>query len=118
MCLVDTDGDPTVSDVAIPGNDDAMRAIDLIVQHIADAVEEGKRSRPAVTEAPAADNVERSGVADRPGRRPRRMSATQPAEGATDAPAAEMPAAAEAGAPIGGFGATVLAPETVAAAAT
>src|SRR5205814_8728995 len=45
ICLIDTDGDPSWCDVTIPGNDDAMRAISLICQHIADSVEEGKRSR-------------------------------------------------------------------------
>jgi small subunit ribosomal protein S2 len=47
VCLVDTDSDPDAADILIPGNDDAMRAIEIIVQQVADAVDEGKRSRPA-----------------------------------------------------------------------
>jgi small subunit ribosomal protein S2 len=85
ICLVDTDSDPTTADVIIPGNDDAMRAIELIVTELADAVEEGKRSRPTETppdagEAPTADKT-------RP-RRARRLTTSQLAEeGATEAEA-------------------------------
>jgi small subunit ribosomal protein S2 len=46
VALIDTDSDPDFVDVPIPGNDDAMRAIDLILNTLADAVEEGKRGRP------------------------------------------------------------------------
>lgn len=46
ICLIDTDSDPDHSSIAIPGNDDSMRAIDLIVSQLADAVEEGMKSRP------------------------------------------------------------------------
>src|SRR4030095_634769 len=31
ICLIDTDSDPEVADIVIPGNDDAMRAIEIIV---------------------------------------------------------------------------------------
>jgi small subunit ribosomal protein S2 len=45
VCLIDTDGDPDYADIPIPGNDDAMRAIELVVSRLADAVEEGKKGR-------------------------------------------------------------------------
>ncbi len=45
MALVDTNGDPDTIDYIIPGNDDAMRAIKLVVGAIADAVMEGKAMR-------------------------------------------------------------------------
>ncbi len=45
ICLIDTDSDPDRASIAIPGNDDAMRAIALIFNQLADAVEEGKRAR-------------------------------------------------------------------------
>jgi small subunit ribosomal protein S2 len=45
VCLIDTDSDPDFADIPIPGNDDAMRAISLILEHLADAVEEGVRAR-------------------------------------------------------------------------
>lgn len=47
ICLIDTDGDPELASIPIPGNDDAMRGIELVVTRLADAIEEGKRARPA-----------------------------------------------------------------------
>ncbi len=40
--LLDTDSDPDAVDVAIPANDDSIRAIDLILNELADAVAIGK----------------------------------------------------------------------------
>jgi len=40
--LLDTDSDPDTVDVAIPANDDSIRAIDLILCELADAVAIGK----------------------------------------------------------------------------
>ena len=48
--LVDTNCDPDVVDLVIPGNDDAMRSNDLIARVIADGVIEGRRSLPATGE--------------------------------------------------------------------
>ncbi len=45
IAIVDTDCDPTPIDLPIPGNDDAMRAIELIVKELADAAIEGKHGR-------------------------------------------------------------------------
>ncbi len=45
VCLADTNADPDGIDCVIPGNDDAIRAIKLIVSKLADAVEEGKKLR-------------------------------------------------------------------------
>ena len=42
MALIDTDCDPDVVDLPIPGNDDSIRSIELVVQQLADAVLEGK----------------------------------------------------------------------------
>jgi small subunit ribosomal protein S2 len=42
VALIDTDCDPDLVDLPIPGNDDSMRSIDLIVNALADAVAEGK----------------------------------------------------------------------------
>jgi small subunit ribosomal protein S2 len=39
---VDTNCDPTGIDYAIPGNDDAIRAVRLITSRIADAINEGR----------------------------------------------------------------------------
>ncbi len=45
IALVDTNCDPTGVDYVIPSNDDAIRAIKLLVGKIADAVLEGKAAR-------------------------------------------------------------------------
>ncbi|MGD9722308.1 MAG: 30S ribosomal protein S2 [Pirellulales bacterium] len=42
VALIDTDSDPDVVDLPIPGNDDSIRSIELIVQGLADAILEGK----------------------------------------------------------------------------
>jgi small subunit ribosomal protein S2 len=43
VAMVDTNCDPDPIDYVIPSNDDAIRAINLIVNHMADAVIEGKQ---------------------------------------------------------------------------
>jgi small subunit ribosomal protein S2 len=45
ICLIDTDSDPDMADIPIPGNDDAIRSIDVIMTHLVGAVEEGRRAR-------------------------------------------------------------------------
>ncbi|MBN1846655.1 MAG: 30S ribosomal protein S2 [Sedimentisphaerales bacterium] len=45
ICLMDTDSDPDIVDLPIPGNDDAMRVIELVLAQLADAVLEGKSGR-------------------------------------------------------------------------
>lgn len=42
--IIDTNGDPDLLDLCIPGNDDAIRSIKLLVNRIADAIIEGKES--------------------------------------------------------------------------
>ena len=49
VAVVDTNCSPEGIDYVIPGNDDAMRAIQLYAVGMADAVLEGKASVPAVT---------------------------------------------------------------------
>ncbi len=44
VALIDTDCDPDEVDLPIPGNDDSIRSIELIVQLLADAVVAGKTS--------------------------------------------------------------------------
>ena len=50
IALVDTNCDPSDIDYVIPSNDDAIRAIKLLVGHMADAVIEGKMMRKDVEE--------------------------------------------------------------------
>jgi len=45
VAVVDTNGNPDNIHYPIPGNDDAVRAIDLFTSKVADAILEGKKSR-------------------------------------------------------------------------
>lgn len=42
IALVDTNADPSLVDYAIPGNDDAIKGLTLILDYVAAAVQEGK----------------------------------------------------------------------------
>ena len=46
VALIDTDSDPDVVDLPIPGNDDSIRSIELVLGKLADAVLEGKAALP------------------------------------------------------------------------
>jgi len=45
VALIDTDSDPDLVDLPIPGNDDSIRSIELVLTRIADAVLEGKAAQ-------------------------------------------------------------------------
>lgn len=67
--LIDTDSDPDMVDIAIPCNDDAMRAIDLVMKELSTAVMEGKAGRVAKEEqdkAPQRNRPERGERRRRP----------------------------------------------------
>ena len=70
VCLIDTDSDPDLVDIPIPGNDDAIRVIELILNQIVEAIEVGKRAQP-----PAGEQV--ASNAPQPRRRSRRPSTSQ-----------------------------------------
>jgi small subunit ribosomal protein S2 len=95
ICLIDTDGDPELVDIPIPGNDDSMRSIDVVIRELCLAVAEGKQQRAATPGG-------REGVAAAPGQSegPRRSRRAQfrsdeatPSEGGSDT----APAGAVAG---------------------
>jgi small subunit ribosomal protein S2 len=46
VALIDTDSDPDTVDLPIPGNDDSIRSIELMLAKLADAVLEGRASLP------------------------------------------------------------------------
>jgi small subunit ribosomal protein S2 len=48
LAMVDTNCDPDPIDLVVPSNDDAIRAIKLVANHMADAVNEGLQIRQAV----------------------------------------------------------------------
>ena len=58
VAIVDTNCDPDEVDYVIPGNDDAIRAIRLIVATMANAVQEGRQGVDAEAEAVEAEAVE------------------------------------------------------------
>ncbi len=46
VALIDTDSDPDTVDLPIPGNDDSIRSIELVLARLADAILEGKAALP------------------------------------------------------------------------
>ncbi|WP_342822263.1 30S ribosomal protein S2 [Candidatus Lucifugimonas marina] len=58
VAIVDTNCDPTEVDYAIPGNDDSVRSITLITQHIAEAISSGKAAAKAAREERLAAEAE------------------------------------------------------------
>jgi len=89
IALIDTDSDPDLIDLPIPGNDDAMRAIEIIAHELADAVIEGKQGR-----------VEKPEEAQPQQPRRRSSRATFRAEEGAAPSAVEIPSPADAPAPI------------------
>lgn len=51
VALIDTDSDPDVVDLPIPGNDDSIRSIELVLGRLADACLEGRAALPAEPQA-------------------------------------------------------------------
>jgi small subunit ribosomal protein S2 len=98
ICLIDTDGDPDMVDIPIPGNDDSMRSIDVIMRELCAAVIEGRTQRPQKDDSNA--DVEKSNR-DPSATGRRRSSRSQfqaeaPTESASPAPEPEaVPAATE-----------------------
>lgn len=92
ICLIDTDGDPDMADIAIPGNDDSMRSIDVIIRELCKAIADGKQSRAITNKdkeegtAPAAEGAQK-----RSRRAQYSASATSESDTANDA----APASAE-----------------------
>ena len=102
VCLIDTDSDPDFADLPIPGNDDAMRAIELMLTQLADAAEEGKRGRLAPSEENGPRRRSRrptTARADRqtPAQAPAQAPAEAPQQAPSDQPSpAPQPQAAQA----------------------
>lgn len=79
IALIDTNCNPDDVDLPIPGNDDGIRSVELILSHLADAVLAGKKNIVAKNEGK-----------DQKGGKPE----ATPAEAAGEAPAAEVAEAA------------------------
>ena len=82
VSLIDTNCNPDMVDLPIPGNDDGIRSIELIVSHMADAVLAGRKNVVAKNEG--ADG------------KPKPKAAPAPAAEKAPAPAAEKAPAAKA----------------------
>ena len=95
ICLIDTDGDPDMADIAIPGNDDSMRSIDVIIRELCKAISDGKTSRVEANEGRASDKGNDDA---RPQRRSSRAqfraddSNAGDSEASSESPAAAAPA--------------------------
>jgi len=66
ICLIDTDSDPDLVSIPIPGNDDAIRSNRFVLAKLSDSVEEAKRGR---VELPPSSGDEGGAPARRRGRR-------------------------------------------------
>jgi small subunit ribosomal protein S2 len=91
VAVVDTNYDPALVDYAIPGNDDAIRAVQLYARAAADAVLEGKAAAPSaasVREEDFADAGEGEGKGDKRGPRPPRGAGRKDDKKSDAAPAA------------------------------
>jgi small subunit ribosomal protein S2 len=113
VAIVDTNADPDVITVPIPGNDDAIRSVSLITAALADVIKEARAQMPMREVADDADaetystdaGGEGGDDADRRRRRPRRKRRPKPeaiaarlkGEAAAD-PAAAASGVADAGA--------------------
>jgi small subunit ribosomal protein S2 len=59
VALIDTDCDPDTIDLPVPGNDDSIRSIDLILKIMADSILEGK-NRSAAASQQQSEGVEQA----------------------------------------------------------
>ena len=73
VALLDTDCDPDLIDLPIPGNDDSMRSIELVVSLLTDAIRDGKAAAPAEP-PPSAEPAQQRGGSERSGGDRRRGS--------------------------------------------
>lgn len=53
--LIDTDSDPDVVDLPVPGNDDSIRSIRLILSYLTDAIKKGRTNLPDEPKEPSGD---------------------------------------------------------------
>jgi len=54
VALIDTDSNPDAIDLPIPGNDDGIRSVELIIKELADAILTGKGENPALQKSESA----------------------------------------------------------------
>ncbi|MEZ6234860.1 MAG: 30S ribosomal protein S2 [Phycisphaerales bacterium] len=97
ICLLDTDGDPEMADIPIPGNDDSMRSIDVVIRELCLAVAEGRQDREMSRPQDAGEGAPAQGEGPRRSRRAQFRSDEAPAAPSDDqTPARAEPARAGA----------------------
>ncbi len=91
IALIDTDGDPELVDIPIPGNDDSMRSIDVVMQILSDAVMAGMAMRGSSAEQEESPEENKENKEKKTKRRSSRSkysskekAATKPAETSSD----------------------------------
>lgn len=94
VAILDTNADPDEVDYRIPGNDDAIRAVALLTRVVADAVADGLISRSAAHKSTGEEAAPTAAEPLAEWERELLEKADEPA--AEAAPAAEVPASAEA----------------------
>ncbi|MFT4542643.1 MAG: small subunit ribosomal protein S2 [Planctomycetota bacterium] len=105
--LLDTDCDPEMADIVIPGNDDALKSVRLLIEQLISSVEEGAANhRESMATMGVAEKHEDAPTGDEPrptrGNKMPERSDAAPAADAAPAPAADAapaPAADAAPAP-------------------
>jgi small subunit ribosomal protein S2 len=102
ICLIDTDGDPDLVDIPIPGNDDSMRSIEVVIRELCDAVTKGKAGQAAAEKGATTDDDQGGSPRRRSSRSQFRAddsSANETAEDGDDSVAAPTAAATGAAEP-------------------
>ncbi|MDI1252117.1 30S ribosomal protein S2 [Thermomonas sp.] len=86
IAVVDTNYDPNLVDYAIPGNDDAIRAVQLYAGAAADSVLEGKAAMPSAASVREEDFTGAEGDDKKSGRRAPAKKVAAPAKAEVTAP--------------------------------
>lgn len=93
ICILDTDSDPDMVDIVIPGNDDAMRSIQLLTSKLMDAILEGRAREPL-----PAETEEAVATPAAPAAEPAPAPEPEPAAATPEPPAEHDPSQAQPGA--------------------
>ncbi|MCX5682388.1 MAG: 30S ribosomal protein S2 [Planctomycetota bacterium] len=91
VALADTEANPDDVNVIIPGNDDAMRAIEIVMKQLADAVAEGMANRAARAAIEGEGQALTRAVSRPKARGAARQEGETPAPAPAQKPAFEMP---------------------------
>ncbi len=94
IAMVDTCCDPTPIDYVIPANDDATKSIELIMDILCKAIQEGLDERKLEKEKNDAEEPQEETVAEKPVKklRPRKAAKVEPVEEAPEEAPVEAPA--------------------------